>query len=98
MTNKILGILVVVLGLVLLTKLFVSGTFLFLIIAGVLALAAGTGAMGRTGYVLAGIFVVLAFAGFAVRGVFVAIAMLFKLAPLLLVLVGIYMVAKAIRN
>lgn len=98
MTNKLLGVLVVVLGLVLLTKLFVSGAVLFLIIAGVLAVAAATGSMGRIGYVLAGIFLLLAFSGFAVRGVFLAIGMLFRMAPLLLVLVGIYMVAKAIRK
>lgn len=98
MTTRILGILVVLLGVALLTKLFVSGALLFLIIAGVLAVAAGTGSMGRVGYLLAGIFLVLAFAGFAVKSLFLAIGVLFKLAPLLLVLVGIYLVVKAVRD
>lgn len=98
MSNKVLGALVLLLGLILVFRLFISGTVLFLIIAAVLALAAGTGSIGRTGYVLSGIFVVLAFAGFAARGAIMAIAMLFKLAPLLLVLVGIYLLARAIRR
>lgn len=98
MSNKLLGILVVVLGLVLLTRIFVSGTLIFLVIAALLALAASTGSIGRTGYVLAGIFVLLSFAGIAMRTVGMAFAMLFRLAPLLAVLIGIYMVAKAIRR
>lgn len=96
--NKILGILVVVLGIVLLGRLFISGTLLFVVIAGVLALAAGTGQMGRTGYVLAGVFLVMAFASSTLRFALGAFGMLFRMAPLLLVLLGIYMVAKAIRK
>ncbi|MFZ5814036.1 MAG: hypothetical protein ACOY93_01860 [Bacillota bacterium] len=96
--NKILGIMVVILGMILLTRLFVSGTVLFLIVAAVLALAAGTGQMGRTGYVLAGIFLVLALASSAFRFALGAFGMLFRLAPILLVLGGIYMIAKAIRR
>lgn len=98
MTNRLLGIVVVLLGLALLTRLFVSGAMLFVLIAAVLGIAAATGALGRAGYVLAGIFLLLGFAGFAVRSVFIAIGLLFKLAPVILVLVGIYMIAKAIRS
>lgn len=98
MTNKFLGVAVVLLGLVLVFRLFLSGTVLFLIIAAVLAIAAGTGAMGRTGYVLAGIFLMLGMAGSAMRFAVGAFAMLFKMAPLFLVLVGIYLLARAIRK
>ena len=95
MANKIIGILVVLLGLLFLFRLTLSGTWLFLIIAAALAIAAGQGWAGRWAYVLAGIFVVLAFAGFAIRSVFIALAILFKLAPILLVLVGVYLVVRA---
>lgn len=98
MTNKLLGVFVVLLGLVLFFRLFISGTMLFLIIAAVLVLLAGTGSIGRTGYVLAGIFLLLGFAGSALRLAVGAVAMLFKMAPLLLVLVGIYLLARAIRK
>lgn len=95
MANKIIGIIVVLLGLLALFRLTVSGTWIFLIIAAVLAIAAGAGWAGRWAYVLAGIFFVLSFAGFAIRSVFLALAILFKLAPILLVLVGIYLVVRA---
>lgn len=98
MTNKIIGIVVVLLGLLFAFRLFISSTMLFLIIAAVLAVAAGTGSIGRTGYVLAGIFLILGLMGSTLRLALGAVAMLFKLAPLILVLVGIYMVAKAIRK
>ena len=95
LANKIIGIIVVLLGLLALFRLTVSGTWIFLIIAAVLAIAAHQGWAGRWAYALAGIFVVLAFAGFAIRSVFFALAILFKLAPILLVLVGIYLVVRA---
>lgn len=93
--NKFVGILVVLIGLSALFRLTISGTWLFLILAAVLAIAAGQGWVGRSAYALAGLFLVMGFAGFAVRSVFFALGMLFKLAPLLLVLLGIYLVARA---
>ena len=98
MTHKLLAIAVVLIGLVVAFRLFVSGAALFLLIAAVLAIAAGMGAIGRTGYLLAAIFLLLGVAGSAMRFAVGAFAMLFRMAPLLLVLVGLYLLARAIRK
>ncbi len=93
--NKILGAVVVVLGLILAFRFVVSGTVLFLIVAGVLALAASAGGIGKSGYVLAGLFLLLALTGSAFRFAMGAIGMLFRMAPLIAVLVGVYLLVRA---
>lgn len=93
--NKILGAAIVVLGLILAFRFMISGTLLFLIVAAVLALASATGGIGKSGYVLAGFFLLLAFAGSALGFALGTVRMLLRMAPLLAVLVGVYLLVRA---
>ncbi len=93
--NKLIGIILVLVGLLALFRFTMSSAWLFLLIAAGLALAVKSGWLGRGGYALAVVFALLAVAGFAVRTVVFGLAMLFRLAPLILLAVGIYYVYKA---
>lgn len=93
--NKVIGIILVLVGLLALFRFSMSSAWLFLLIAAALALAVQAGWLGRGAYAAAVIFVLLAFAGLALRTVFFGLAMLFKLAPLILLALGIYYVYKA---
>lgn len=95
MSDRTLGLLVLVVGLAILLRLFTAGSFIFFIIAAVLALAAASGMMGREGYVLAAIFLLLAFTGAALSTALFAVRMLVRLAPILLVLAGIYLFVRS---
>jgi len=93
--NKLIGIILVLIGLLALFRFSMSSAGLFLIIAAALALAVNAGWLGRGAYAAAVVFVLLAFAGFALRTVVFGLAMLFKLAPIILLVLGIYYVYKA---
>lgn len=98
MTSRVLGILAAALGFLLLFKFVVSSTALFLIAGLLIAVLTGTGQIGRTGWVLAGIFLMLGLAGSTLRLAIGTVALLFRMAPILLILVGIYAIAKSIRR
>jgi hypothetical protein len=95
--NKFLGALFVLLGIFLVFKAVLGGAFLFLLLAAGLAVGAATRAIGRWAYALAGLFVLLALPGLLFRSVFFGVAMLVKLAPVLLVLYGVYLLLKAFK-
>ncbi|BAD41953.1 hypothetical protein [Symbiobacterium thermophilum] len=93
--DKLIGIILVLVGLAALFRITLSGAWLFLLIAAALALAVKSGWLGRGAYVAAVVFVLLAVAGLAARTVIFGLAMLFRLAPLILLALGIYYVYKA---
>lgn len=100
--NKTLGLVLVALGALFILKLFAAGWFLFLIIAGGLALGASTGAIGKWGYALAALFGLMAVPALLFSTVFatlklagVAMAMTIKLLPLLLLAYGAYVLLRA---
>ncbi|MBP2017027.1 membrane-bound ClpP family serine protease [Symbiobacterium terraclitae] len=93
--NKVIGIILILIGLLALFRFSMSSAWLFLLIAAALALAVQAGWLGRGAYAAAVVFVLLAFAGLALRTLFFSLAMLFKLAPLILLALGIYYVYKA---
>jgi len=93
--NKLVGLILVLIGLLALFRFTMSSAWLFLLIAAALAFAVQAGWLGRVGYAAAIFFVLLAFAGLAMRTVFFGLAMLFRLAPLILLILGIYYVYKA---
>lgn len=93
--NKLIGIVLLLIGLLAVFRFTMSGAWLFLLVAAGLAFAVNAGWLGRGGYVAAVIFVLLAFAGLAARTVVFGFAMLFRLAPLILLALGIYYVYKA---
>ncbi len=93
--NKLIGLVLVLVGLLALFRLTISGAWLFLLIAAGLALAVKSGWLGRGAYALAVFFILLAVFGLAARTVIFGLAMLFRLAPLILLALGIYYVYKA---
>lgn len=95
--SKVWGILLIVVGGFFMLKVMASFAFLFLLIAAGLAVGAAAGAIGKWGFTAAGIFALLALPMFALKTVFIGLAMVFRLAPILLVIFGIYVLAKAFR-
>jgi len=93
--NKVIGLILLLVGLLALFRFTMSSAWLFLLIAAGLAFAVKAGWLGRGAYVAAVIFVLLAMAGLAARTVVFGLAMLFRLAPIILLLLGIYYVYKA---
>lgn len=91
--QKAIGLVVIILGAYLTFKMMFSMGILFLLIAAALAIGAVTGLAGRWAYGLAAVFALLAVPVLALRSV----AILFRLAPLLLVAYGIYIVLKAFK-
>lgn len=94
-TNKILGLVVVALGALLVFRMALSGWLLFVLVAGVLAVGAATGVVGKWGYGLALLFGLLAVPVLMAKTVFFGLAMLIKLLPFLLVAYGIYVLLRA---
>jgi hypothetical protein len=91
--NKFLGLLLLVLGVWFLLKAVLVGAYLMLILAAGLAVAAAIGAVGKWAYGLAALFALVALPGLVSRTLFFGIAMLFKAGPVVLVLLGIYLLA-----
>ena len=75
--------------------LALSGWLLFVLVAGVLAVGAATGVVGKWGYGLALLFGLLAVPVLMAKTVFFGLAMLVKLLPFLLVAYGIYVLLRA---
>jgi len=95
--QKVIGLLVIVLGTYLIFKVMFSAGILFLLIAAALAVGAATGLAGRWAYGLAAVFGLVAVPALAFRTIAFSFAILFKLAPFLLVAYGIYIVLKAFK-
>lgn len=99
--NRTVATILVVIGAVLLIKLMASTATLFLVAALVLALLAGIGAIDRRwGYGIAIALAVFALPGLVISGIFRGLALLgylFKLFPLLLLLIGGYMLLRPRR-
>gem|GEM_PF-1885434 len=93
--EKLIGIILILIGLLALFRFTMSGAWLFLLIAAGLALAVKAGWLGRAAYAAAVLFALLAVAGLALRTVIFGLAMLFKLAPLILLVLGGYYLYKA---
>ena len=74
--NRTAATILVVLGAVLLVKLMASTATLFLVAALILALLAGTGAIGRWGYAAAALCAVVALPGLLISGIFRGLALL----------------------
>lgn len=97
-TNKILGLVVVALGALLVFRMALSGWVVFVLVAGVLAVSATTGLIGRWGYGLALVFGLLAVPFLMAGTVIFGLRMLVRLLPFLLVAYGIYALLKAFRR
>ncbi|HYF95837.1 MAG TPA: hypothetical protein VD969_26770 [Symbiobacteriaceae bacterium] len=102
--NKVIALVLVVLGGVLMLKTLSSTWLLLLLLAAAFAWGASTGSIGRWGYSVAVVCVLLAIPGFILRtilgGITLAFGMavgLLKLLPVLLVLVGIYLLFRAFK-
>lgn len=91
--QKIIGLLVILAGAFLAFRMLVRGWLLLLLLGVLAAVAALTGLLGRWGYGVALFFLLLAIPGF----MFGSLAMLLRLAPLLLVLYILYRLAKAFK-
>lgn len=95
--NKLFSILLVIVGLYLAFTVLLTGWKLLFLVAALLALGSLTGAIGRWGYGLAGLLALIAIPSLMFSAVATAMALLIKLAPLLLVVFGIYALVKAFR-
>lgn len=92
--KQLLGLLFLLLGGLFLFRMLVSGWVLFLLLAAGLALGVAVGAMGRWAYGVAALLLLLALPGLFFKTLFVGLALIAQLAPLLLLLFGIYLLAK----
>lgn len=91
--NKVIGVLVLILGIWLLLKAVLVGSYLLLLMAAGLAIAAAIGAVGRWAYGVAALLALVAMPGLLSRSLFFGIAMLFRAGPVVLVLLGIGLLA-----
>jgi hypothetical protein len=100
-TQRLAALGVLALGILLVTKLLTTTWVLLLVAAALAALAAGSGWIGRWGYAVAAVCVLLAVPtmafGFLRSSVNIALRM-FKMAPFLLVILGLYMLYKTAKR
>ncbi len=92
--QRIAAVALVLLGAVLLIKWVAATWFILLIVAALFALGAGSGMIGRWGYGIAALCVLVAVPGLAFNFLFKSVALalrLLKMAPFLLIVIGIYM-------
>jgi hypothetical protein len=95
--QKLAAAVLVVLGLVLLLKSLAATWLLLLIVAAALALATASGVIGKWGYTAAGLCVLVAIPGFLIRAMFEGLTFalrLVKMAPIILVVIGIWWLVK----
>jgi hypothetical protein len=96
--EKLVAAVLVVLGLVLLLKSLAATWFVLLVVAAALALGAATKVIGKWGFAAAGLCIMVAVPGFvlsfAFRGLSLALRLV-KMAPFVLVVVGLYMLVKS---
>ncbi len=97
MLNKVMAIALAVLGVLLALKVFAASWALFLLLGLVLGVGAATGVIDRWGYVAAVIFLLLAMPSMAMRTALIGIRTFLRLVPLLLMLLGIYVVLKKLK-
>lgn len=97
MNNRYLGAAFLLFAALLLFK-SVSILFILIGIGVAIAIATAMGAMGRWGYGLAALFGLMAVPFLLFQTLFWGIAIIMKLAPLLLLLFGVYLLAKRSRN
>ncbi|MGE5674629.1 MAG: hypothetical protein ACM3XM_12300 [Mycobacterium leprae] len=95
---KYLGLVLVVLGLFLVVKTVASMWLLFLLAALVLAVATTIGAIGRWGFGLALVCGLVAVPGLLFRTLFAGAALAVRLLPLILVIYGLYLLARLFRR
>jgi hypothetical protein len=88
-----MGVLLLILGIWLLFKAVLVGSYLMLVVAAGLAVAAAIGAVGRWAYGVAALLALVAMPGLLSRGLFFGIAMLLRAGPVVLVLLGIGLLA-----
>lgn len=96
--QKVAALLLVILGAVLLFKTLAATWFLLLVIAAAFAIGSATGMIGKWGYAAAAVCAVIAVPGFVLGFMFKGLSIgfrLVKMAPWLLVIVGIYMLFKS---
>lgn len=91
--KQFLGILFLILGGLFLFKILTQGWVLFLLLALCLAAASATGATGRWGYSAAALLLLLGLPGLFIQSLAVLLALAARLAPALLILFGIYLLA-----
>ncbi|HWI62166.1 MAG TPA: hypothetical protein VNT75_10040 [Symbiobacteriaceae bacterium] len=98
--QKVVALIVVVLGGVLMLKTLAATWLLLLLLAAAFAWGASTKAIGKWGYSAAVLCVLLAIPGFLLRTVLKGIAIAFgmlKFAPILIVLIGVYLLFKSFK-
>jgi hypothetical protein len=102
--QKVLALILVVLGGLLLLKTFAAMWFLLFVLAAAFAVGAATGSIGKWGYTVAVLCAVFALPGLLIRTIFRGIAMavgltfgVLKLFPILLVIIGIYLLFKSFK-
>lgn len=99
--QKVIALIIIVLGGVLLLKFVAATWVLLLVLAAAFAWGAASKAIGKWGYMAAMVCGALALPGFllrtVLRGIAIAFSML-KLFPILLVILGIYLLFRSFRN
>jgi len=99
--QKVVALIVVLLGGVLLLKTLAATWLLLLLLAAAFAWGASSRAIGRWGYSAAVLCLLMAIPGFLLRTVLRGIAMAFgmlKLFPLLIVILGVYLLFKSFKK
>jgi hypothetical protein len=93
--HKALGVLLVLIGVIFIFK----ATFFILVITAIgLGLAAAAGAIGRWGYTVAAILLLLMVPVLIFKTLVATIFLAFHLLPLILVCLGVYLVFKAVSH
>lgn len=98
--QKVVALIVVILGGVLMLKTLAATWLLFLLLAAAFAWGASSKSIGKWGYSAAVLCLLLAIPGFLLRTVLRGIALAFgmlKFAPILIVLIGLYLLLKSFK-
>lgn len=96
--SRIAALVVVILGIIFLVKSLAATWLIFVLAAAGLGIAAASNAIGRWGYAAAAICLVVAVPGFMFSFIFKGLAValsIIKMAPFLLVIIGIYWFIKS---
>ena len=100
--NKALGVVLVALGAIALFKMIFSGPVLLLLLAVALAYGAANGSIGKWGYAVAALLAIPSLLGVVFRLIGLTLGLTFGLlgtamrfAPVLLILVGIYVLVRS---
>ena len=103
--NKVMGTVLVVMGAFLLFKFIFSGPILLLVLAVALGYGAASGKIGKWGYVVAGMLAIPSLLGIIFRLIGLTFGLTFGLvgtvlrfAPILLILVGAYVLVRSFNR